>query len=813
MNRLLLVSFLLLLPLILRATEGFESGDFSAMHWQMEGHQPWTVQQSVVHSGSYSARSGVIGSTCNSTLVLTLNILEPGNVTFWFKSSSAQGDYFSFRVDSMLVDDWYGDLAWQQFSWAVQPGLHTFRWKYSKNDSVVHYSDCVWLDDITFPAFEPVMPPMADPQPFPVSLSLNQGQSGTADLSIGNLGQQTLSFNLQNFPETQVFLSESFEYDVPPAGWTNTFISGQVWRKNNGWDGHPASAYHGNYNAALFTGNNWTYAWDRLNSPVLDLSSVSQASLSFWHFQYIAGREVELKVYYRNSSSEDWVLLATYASHTPAWTQRVISLPNLSSTYQVAFEGKTLNGFGIHIDKIEVYSSLAEQPDWVSPGPLSSGSVAAGGSPAPANLAFNSSGLAPGVYHANMRAVQNNFQAPYVEIPVTLTVLCYPELTSSDQTLDFGLVAVGQQSTMQFTLSNPGAASLSGQAILPQGFYLALDAEESRRGGHRETMDFGLEPGASQTYNLTFIPDQMQDYGGELLITHNAPQPELSISILAAGGKAMLGLNSQNIHIQEPLGHEGSFPLGIANLGNLPLEYSISIEGQPHWLSFSGDWQTSGNLMPGSDSLFIDLDYIQDGLVAGTHYATLLLQTNAIDSPELVMPVEFEIINTPHLLNLPDSFSFFTGEELLVDLSPFITDADLQDYWFMASPYPQNFAVGGYDTMLRLYTYSDWTGEEMLNLMVFDNLGQFATDSVMVRVLPIPDSLDSPNPTITQQADYIRISWDAVSGARFYSVYRSTSPDGGFTWIGDTFNLYWDDPEDLPHSFYYVKAVYQPLRR
>ena len=62
-----------------------------------------------------------------------------------------------------------------------------------------------------------------------------------------------------------------------------------------------------------------------------------------------------LKVYYRTSSSGTWTQLAEYTSASAAWTtEDGIVLPELSSTYQIAFEHIDNYGWGLGIDYVNI---------------------------------------------------------------------------------------------------------------------------------------------------------------------------------------------------------------------------------------------------------------------------------------------------------------------------------------------------------------------------------------------------------------------------------------------------------------------------
>ena len=138
-------------------SDGFETGDFSALNWQLSSAGPspanWTVQSSVVHSGSYAAESGAVGASSTSTLTLTLPATEPaGEFAFWRKVSSAAGSSLTFEIDGVSAGQWTGSVPWQQsFYWVPAAGgtSHTFTWIYSQG-TAMGGSNAAFLDDVQF---------------------------------------------------------------------------------------------------------------------------------------------------------------------------------------------------------------------------------------------------------------------------------------------------------------------------------------------------------------------------------------------------------------------------------------------------------------------------------------------------------------------------------------------------------------------------------------------------------------------------------------------------------------------------------------
>ncbi|MBL7149927.1 MAG: PKD domain-containing protein, partial [Candidatus Cloacimonetes bacterium] len=132
--------------------EGFESGDFENLEWEMSGSADWVISTDAIE-GMYCAKSGTISHNQNSDLSVTLDIIENGEISFYRKvSSESNYDYLEFYINGVLQNEWAGTVGWGQVIFPVQQGTVTFRWSYDKDGSVSTGSDCAWIDDIIFPA-------------------------------------------------------------------------------------------------------------------------------------------------------------------------------------------------------------------------------------------------------------------------------------------------------------------------------------------------------------------------------------------------------------------------------------------------------------------------------------------------------------------------------------------------------------------------------------------------------------------------------------------------------------------------------------
>jgi len=131
--------------------EDFETGDFSKLRWETGGDAPWIISK-VSHGGTYVAQAGKIGDNGVSWLQVTLVVSE-GSITFWYKTSSEPFDALRFYIDGEEMLKASGETDWQEVTYAVATGTHTFRWEYAKDHSKIGGQDTAWIDDIAFPPY------------------------------------------------------------------------------------------------------------------------------------------------------------------------------------------------------------------------------------------------------------------------------------------------------------------------------------------------------------------------------------------------------------------------------------------------------------------------------------------------------------------------------------------------------------------------------------------------------------------------------------------------------------------------------------
>lgn len=137
------------------AIEDFETGNFSQFNWQLSGNDNWQTETYDVYEGQYSAASGDIISNQSSTLMISLDVQFDDDISFMMKvSSEANYDSLSFRIDNVSKGHWSGSVDWTAKTYPVTAGMHTFTWKYQKDNAYSVGYDCAYLDNIMLPAFQ-----------------------------------------------------------------------------------------------------------------------------------------------------------------------------------------------------------------------------------------------------------------------------------------------------------------------------------------------------------------------------------------------------------------------------------------------------------------------------------------------------------------------------------------------------------------------------------------------------------------------------------------------------------------------------------
>ncbi len=131
--------------------DSFEEGLLS-YPWDVSSLRPWGPDTTVSHMGHGALRSAPIGGRQTSDLGLDILLDAPDSIAFWVRvSSEANYDKFTFSIDGQRQTELSGEVGWRRCIYPLTAGRHRLVWRYVKDDSRNHGSDCAWIDDIEMP--------------------------------------------------------------------------------------------------------------------------------------------------------------------------------------------------------------------------------------------------------------------------------------------------------------------------------------------------------------------------------------------------------------------------------------------------------------------------------------------------------------------------------------------------------------------------------------------------------------------------------------------------------------------------------------
>ena len=178
-------------------TDGFETGNFSALSWTNTALIPWIIENTNVAAGNFAARAGVVGPNQTSSLFLG-GTYRAGIGGFDYRVSSELGwDFLSFLVDGVQQQQWSGELGWATFSFPLTAGPHLMEWRYSKDPNNNFGFDTAFIDNINLPVVVGVNGST------PAQLKARRQSDGT--LFIDLTGQQNQTYVLQASADLKVW--------------------------------------------------------------------------------------------------------------------------------------------------------------------------------------------------------------------------------------------------------------------------------------------------------------------------------------------------------------------------------------------------------------------------------------------------------------------------------------------------------------------------------------------------------------------------------------------------------------------------------
>jgi uncharacterized delta-60 repeat protein len=205
-----------------RVTDGFETGNFRALPWQNDPNAPWFIQTNRVSRGRFAARSGAIGNSSQTSLILDTE--SPGGIGSFdlFVSSEPFWDALEFYLNGLRLQSWSDTGVWVSYQFRLLPGQNHLEWRYAKDPSFTGGLDAAFLDNVYLP---PVPPPVVGDLHAHLTATFNgQGPVFTVSGATNQAYVIEVSADLVHWTpiSTNVFVGQPLQVNDPAVSSTTT---------------------------------------------------------------------------------------------------------------------------------------------------------------------------------------------------------------------------------------------------------------------------------------------------------------------------------------------------------------------------------------------------------------------------------------------------------------------------------------------------------------------------------------------------------------------------------------------------------------
>jgi hypothetical protein len=164
---------------------------------------------------------------------------------------------------------------------------------------------------------------------------------------------------ITTFPWTEGFENNGTEI---PQCWehTSNFPFEWHWTVVPDSVGIPSTSHDGSSKARIFKNHTILPVYTaKLFTPIFDLSVLDIPVFNFWYTQMQPSTNLpNLSIYYKNSSSGEWILLKSFSDNNIDWQKESLLLPNKSDHYQIAFQGTFRGGhYDIQLDDVSIFDA------------------------------------------------------------------------------------------------------------------------------------------------------------------------------------------------------------------------------------------------------------------------------------------------------------------------------------------------------------------------------------------------------------------------------------------------------------------------
>ena len=475
-------------------------------------------------------------------------------------------------------------------------------------------------------------PPDADVDPTSLSLTLLTGAFGSQSLTLSNVGQGTLDFEIPLPELTGAPQSQAAAYmDDLSKGVADPRVGDPVIAGNGGPDGFgyrwvdsddlggPVFDWtdiSGTGNAAISFGDDvssgpfplgfsfsfygvefsqvricdngflsfTSTAVPYFNQPLPHVNSPLNMIAPFWDDLVVGSGDV----FYQNDGGRfiiQWNEVAFYGGGGPYTFQAILypsgtidflyqsmGTPNTSATVGIqnaSGDDATQVAFNTSYVHDSMIVRIQSVPQWVTSTP-SAGTVFAPGNTT-INVDYDATGLLGGTYEAGIKIVSNDPNDPLLTVPVMLTVIGAPDIDVTPTFFDFGEVFIGATPTTNIVVNNPGTDSLHVTGVV------------SSDPAYTTNMSvFAVPPRQAVAVEVTFTPTATAVVPATLTISSDDPdEPSVQVALTGDGiAPPVIAVNPTTMSEALFTGETSIQTLTIQNTGLADLDWELLAANQ-----------------------------------------------------------------------------------------------------------------------------------------------------------------------------------------------------------------------------------------
>ncbi|MDA3885809.1 MAG: DUF2817 domain-containing protein [Candidatus Delongbacteria bacterium] len=334
--------------------------------------------------------------------------------------------------------------------------------------------------------------------------------------------------------------------------------------------------------------------------------------------------------------------------------------------------------------------------------------------------------------------------------------------------LSYGNVGVGSNIVKTFEITNSHATEyIMGNITTISGY----SVDTSSKGEAKNVLDYTVSPSSSKIFNLTFAPTSEGSFNGNITITStDSAHPTEYIAVTGAGTAPSFEI---------PFSQDFNASISLPTAWEI-----VDIEGNGQVWQFGT--HTSG--LSGADGNYAYVN--SDAYGSGNSQNTDLL------TPKIDMSNAADIT-----LEFSHYFNWYSSS----DIATLSYSVDGGSNWIQiqqwsedtTNPASFNQAIPALDGEANVKIKWNFTGSWGYYWDIDDVLITGTITSLGSPLNVIPDAISSS----------CSLSWDAVSGATTYNVYRSIDPYSGFTFIGSSGTNSYTDSEALSGNKYFYQIT------